>query len=165
MMIVFQLIMVFICVKYPASGEKGSLFSHPISSFWNWMNFTTYFLFIAIFTIGMVIVSVIGQPLLGEFYTELIGSMALFVEAVLALPQVYKNWKSGTTEGLSWVLLATFVLGDAFKTFYFVYKGQPMQFVLCGAFQLFVDFVLIVQVLTEKKKPSPTLPRGGLLGY
>ena len=129
------------------------------------MSYSSYFLFIAIFTIGMVIISAIGQPLLGEFYTELVGSMALFVEAVLALPQVYKNWKSGTTEGLSWVLLGTFLLGDSFKTFYFVYKGQPMQFVLCGAFQLFVDFVLCFQVLTDKKKPSPPQPRGGLLGY
>lgn len=95
----------------------------------------------------------------------MLGTVALFTEAVLAVPQVIRNWQTGSADGLSWVLLGTFFLGDSYKTVYFYLKNQPFQFALCGSFQLFIDFVLAFQMLRDQQSKKKQQPRGGLLGY
>ncbi|KAG2386225.1 hypothetical protein C9374_002671 [Naegleria lovaniensis] len=163
LMIGCQLVLIFVCIKYPSS-ETGSIFTHPIKSFWNWSDFLSYFIFLVIFTVCTSVISFIFHPILQDLYTEMIGTVALFTEAILAVPQVIRNWQTGSADGLSWILVGTFFLGDSYKTVYFYLKNQPFQFVLCGSFQLFIDFVLAFQMLRDQSKKKQQ-PRGGLLGY
>ena len=160
-MILCQVVLIFVCITY-RSTENGTIMTSPFRDFWNWVNFSSYLIFLTVFTLLIGVVSFVCHPIFGEFYGELLGSVALFTEAVLAVPQVIRNYQSGSAEGLSWVLLATFFLGDSYKTIYFFYKGLPLQFVLCGSFQLFVDCILGFQALTYGKKQQA---RGGLLSY
>mmetsp|Transcript_36021 Transcript_36021/g.32400 ORF Transcript_36021/g.32400 Transcript_36021/m.32400 type:complete len:81 (-) Transcript_36021:326-568(-) len=67
-----------------------------------------------------------------DFYVETIGFLALSIEATLGMPQAYSNWKNASTKGLSVALVVNWFLGDASKTGFFVFKDQPMQFILCG---------------------------------
>ena len=90
-----------------------------------------------------------------HWYVELIGTVALSIEATLALPQAYSNWKNHSAEGLNVVLIITWVVGDAFKTLIFVLEQAPMQFILCGAFQLLIDFVVLFQIIIYRSGPSP----------
>lgn len=36
-------------------------------------------------------------------------------------------------------------LGDGFKLFYFIYTGAPLQFIICGAIQLSIDSVIVLE--------------------
>ena len=38
------------------------------------------------------------------------------------------------------------LIGDIFKTGYFIFLNQPFQFVLCGSLQVTVDCLIICQV-------------------
>ncbi|KAL9657981.1 hypothetical protein ABK040_016631 [Willaertia magna] len=156
-MIICQFLMLWICSRYPKSNESGTLFSKPIESFWNWIDFESYCFAMLFFTLFMTLLSFVCPPIFGSYqYSEMIGGIALFTEALLGIPQVIKNFKHGT-EGLSVVLLGTFFLGDGFKTIYFIFKNAPIQFISCGVFQLFVDCILVYQYLTDKKKNKPIL--------
>lgn len=46
------------------------------------------------------------------------------------------------------MILLTWFLGDAFKTFYYIYTGVPLQFILCGIIQLLVDSIVVIQFVS-----------------
>lgn len=60
------------------------------------------------------------------------------------------NQKTKSVQGLSYAMIFSWVAGDAFKTFYFIFKNQPFQFIMCGTVQLIVDFVIIGQIYMFK---------------
>lgn len=70
------------------------------------------------------------------------------------------NQKSKSVEGLSYAMIGTWVIGDAFKTTYFILevffeinsKKQPFQFIMCGTVQLLVDFIIIGQIYFFQKE-------------
>jgi hypothetical protein len=36
--------------------------------------------------------------------------------------------------------------GDTLKTWYFVLKGEPLQFLLCGLVQVTIDLMILLQI-------------------
>ncbi len=62
------------------------------------------------------------------------------------------NHKTKSVEGLSYAMIGSWVVGDAFKTFYFIWEKQPFQFIMCGTVQLIVDFIIIAQIYTYQKE-------------
>jgi hypothetical protein len=52
-------------------------------------------------------------------------------------------------------MIGSWVIGDAFKTFYFITQNQPFQFIMCGSIQLTVDFIIIAQILLYRKTKIP----------
>lgn len=154
-MIIAQLALLSLCVtlrrKHGLSGHSSSILDS--GSFWNWPYFSSFMQFIG----ALVALLTLTTALLSSqsWYVEMIGTVALGIEATLALPQAYSNWKNHSAEGLNVVLIITWVLGDAFKTLIFVLEQSPTQFVLCGAFQLFVDFIVLFQIIIYRSGPSP----------
>ena len=63
-----------------------------------------------------------------------------------------KNCKQKNIEGISVFLIMTWFVGDFCKTIYFVAMSQPTQFILCGAIQLTVDLIILVQLMVYRKK-------------
>ena len=57
--------------------------------------------------------------------------------------------------GMSMFMVMGWLVGDIFKTGYFIFLNQPFQFVLCGSLQVTVDCLIICQVkqqwLSEKE--------------
>lgn len=43
-------------------------------------------------------------------------------------------------------MVCLWACGDSFKTSYFVARGSPAQFVLCGVLQLFIDALIFAQI-------------------
>lgn len=80
------------------------------------------------------------------FFVEILGFLSLSIEATLGLPQLYKNYVTNSTQGLSMELIASWFIGDSFKTFYFLISGAPVQFLFCGVFQLAVDIAITYQL-------------------
>ncbi|KAJ8726475.1 hypothetical protein PYW07_001173 [Mythimna separata] len=128
-----------------AGGEKPHRFyDMERKYFWAWTDFQSY-------VDCMLVFSVLGAAityLLIEFspFVEMIGFLALFTEAMLGAPQIAKNHKNKSTEGMSVSMVIMWTCGDVFKTAYFVLREAPPQFWLCGSLQVSLDVVILFQV-------------------
>ena len=89
----------------------------------------------------------IDQPL----FVEAVGFLALITEALLASPQLVKNFKSKSTVGLSQKMVALWTIGDMFKTVYFIVKSAPLQFLLCGVIQITIDLLIGFQIFAYRQ--------------
>lgn len=81
-----------------------------------------------------------------SIYVECIGFISLFTESFLGLPQAIANFKRRSTAGMSLGMIGGWFLGDGFKTIWFIIKGEPFQFLMCGIIQLSVDVIILIQV-------------------
>lgn len=84
--------------------------------------------------------------------TELMGSLALMTESTLGLPQLLHNYRAHSVTGMSVEMLGAWLLGDAFKAFYFFHNGAPLQFIVCGIVQLTVDLLIGLQFLRYPRR-------------
>eukprot|EP00759_Apiculatamorpha_spiralis_P019985 PhF_6_TR2559/c0_g1_i1/m.4335 len=85
-------------------------------------------------------------------YVEFLGLISVVVEATLALPQIIRNHTRHTTDGLSYILVFTWVFGDTYKLGFCLVRGYPVQFVFCAVVQLLLDFVVMNQIRTLPSK-------------
>lgn len=76
---------------------------------------------------------------------SVVGYVSLGIEALLVLPQILRNARRRSTEGLSIILILTWVVGDVIKVVYYAYKKQELPFIVCGVFQILLDVVVIAQ--------------------
>ena len=69
-----------------------------IDDFWKWTDFSSYIQFMVVFTLlaGVVTFMFIRSP----YYVELLGLLALMTEAMLGVPQFYRNYRNKSTEGM-----------------------------------------------------------------
>ena len=68
------------------------------ADFWNWSTFSDYFQCV----LSMVVIICLLTYLLVESsaYIETIGTLSLCTESTLALPQLFKNFSTGSTQGM-----------------------------------------------------------------
>ncbi|KYQ99889.1 hypothetical protein DLAC_03852 [Tieghemostelium lacteum] len=155
-MIIAQIIMLHLCVSIKSKDSlmnrskkinrqqiSSSFFEQP---FWEWDSFFPYVLFLAIYTFTFFVISYVF--LFTPSYFELLGGLSLAIEATLGLPQLLQNYNKKSTKGLSAVLIISWFVGDLFKTLYFYYTSAPLQFIMCGLFQILVDTAITYQMLT-----------------
>ncbi|EDR22882.1 hypothetical protein, conserved [Entamoeba dispar SAW760] len=98
-----------------------------------------------IFTIIIIFISFITRKI--NFIVQCIGGLSTLIEILLALPQIIKNYKTKNAEGLPLSTIIGWIIGDFFKTIYFIELNVPFQFVCCGIFQLICDGILVSQIL------------------
>ena len=151
--------MIHLCVKisnkeYFAEKRKGRHFTDfDPDYFWRWTDFLSYLEFIA--TVALLgwppgphthLLSVIlpSGCLLMYFlidfpwFVESVGFVAVLTEAMLGVPQFYRNFKNKSTYGMSLPMVIMWTCGDIFKTTYFVLRETPAQFFICGSLQVTV---------------------------
>jgi len=128
--------------------------------FWAWTDFPSYVEFIML----VAVLASILMFFLIDFspFVETIGFLAVFTEAMLGVPQFYRNFKNRSTYGMSLQMVIMWTCGDVFKTSYFYLRNTPAQFFICGAMQVTVDLCILAQVWmyrenTEKRKRSERL--------
>ncbi|KAG8190841.1 hypothetical protein JTE90_028338 [Oedothorax gibbosus] len=121
--------------------------------FWEWTDFLSYLEFLATFTaiVGIFMYFCIEIALV----VEAIGFLAVFIEAMLGIPQFYRNFKKKSTLGMSKKMVFMWTLGDIFKTAYFIIREAPTQFWVCGILQVVIDLSILLQVLIYRVAPSP----------
>ncbi|CBZ28026.1 conserved hypothetical protein [Leishmania mexicana MHOM/GT/2001/U1103] len=98
-----------------------------------------------------------------ENAAEVVGYTALGIEALLVLPQILRNARRRSTEGLTMLLILTWVCGDIIKVIYFIYAKQALPFIVCGCFQVFLDIVVVAQLVYYRlivKRESEVLIEG-----
>lgn len=160
-MVIVQLLMLHLIVKLSARGilpeQNSVLMFQPrddrnyLSAFWAWKSFFDYFIFLFIFTLTATSIVLIDKFL---FPTKFIKVGFLYVstliESTLCMPQAWTNWKNKSTLGLNNSLVISWVSGDAFKLSYFIYSESEMAFIVCAVIQLFVDTIIILQIVYYK---------------
>jgi solute carrier family 66, member 2 len=112
---------------------------------------------VAVIFLGGLILAILIPSVMfidSPWFVEILGFFALGIEACLGTPQLYQNYQKRSTAGLSYEMIASWAVGDLFKTLYFIYSGAPLQFILCGAVQLTVDAAITYQIMTYDNKPT-----------
>ncbi|XP_018310845.1 PQ-loop repeat-containing protein 1 isoform X1 [Mycetomoellerius zeteki] len=116
--------------------------------FWKWTDFKSYLGFMVLFAgIGGVITYLfLDIPI----FIEIIGFLAVLIEAMLGVPQFLRNSSNKSTVGMSIAMVAMWTIGDIFKTCYFILRDTPVQFQVCGAVQVTIDVAILAQVYLYK---------------
>lgn len=120
--------------------------------FWDWNNYRYYLQTYGLFTVACVTITLLFKNIPG--YVEFLGTVSLGIESMLTVPQFLKNRRLRSTEGVSIWLIGCWFGGDAVKIVYFFVSASPVQFVLCGIFQLLVDAATFYQFFKYKKNGS-----------
>ncbi len=73
-------------------------FIADVHNFWKWTSFSYYIFFTLIFSfiVGIVTFSLLRV----HIFVELLGFASLLTEALLGIPQFWKNFKNTSTEGM-----------------------------------------------------------------
>ncbi|OJJ48505.1 hypothetical protein ASPZODRAFT_1608769 [Penicilliopsis zonata CBS 506.65] len=140
-----------------SSVEADGAFSRPYN-FWQWRSAKPYWMFLAYLTGALFFVHVFLPPIAqSELYINLLGYVGLAVEAILPVPQVLANQKSRSCKGFRLSVLASWLIGDAFKMSYFFGSQQviPWAFRMCGIFQCICDCYLGMQYWMFGSGPTP----------
>ncbi|XP_071813659.1 solute carrier family 66 member 2-like isoform X1 [Apostichopus japonicus] len=119
--------------------------------FWKWSRFIDFCQFMLLFCLvsGLVTYVFINNV----YFIEVLGFLAVFIEALLGAPQFYRNYQNLSTQGMSVQMVCFWLSGDTFKTGYFIVKEAPLQFTLCGALQVIIDLSILAQVFYYRNGP------------
>ncbi|CAD8054122.1 unnamed protein product [Paramecium primaurelia] len=154
LMIMMQVELLRLCLTIISNSvykiKPVSFFNNPLNKFWRWSQLNSYIACLITFFIIILISSYFN--LANPQYWEIIGFLSCAIEATLGLPQAIKNHTTKSVKGLSYAMIGSWFLGDAFKTFYFIVKNQPAQFVMCGVIQLSVDIWIMLQIAVFSSK-------------
>ncbi|CAG0878841.1 unnamed protein product [Darwinula stevensoni] len=166
-MIMAMLAMVQLCVNVKHSAiiirEEHSLADFDPNYFWKWTDFRSYLQCTAYFAAFCSILMYIFQA--ASIFVEVVGFSALFIEALLGVPQFLRNYHNQSTHGMrfdpticplytlqnifhfySQKMVLFWTVGDIFKTTYFILRKTPVQFIICGILQFSVDIAVWFQV-------------------
>ena len=128
-----------------SSAASPSFFDFEPRSFWKWPRLSSYLQFETTLVVLLVLLHGTFGGVKG--YGDLLGALSLGIEALLPIPQALQNARHRSSAGLTLPLIAAWFCGDAFKTGVALYRGLPLQFVVCGCIQLSVDTIIVLQTL------------------
>uniref|UniRef100_A0A8C3BCN1 Solute carrier family 66 member 2 n=1 Tax=Cairina moschata TaxID=8855 RepID=A0A8C3BCN1_CAIMO len=138
------------CCWWPTSCGYSSDFD--LNYFWHWSKFTDYVQCVLTFTGVTGYITYLWLD--SSLFVETLGFLAVFTEAMLGVPQLYRNYQNRSTEGMSVKMVLMWTSGDTFKTVYFILNQAPLQFSICGLLQVFVDIAILLQVYLYSSYPQ-----------
>lgn len=135
---------------------RRSYVDFDLHHFWYWSSFTDYVQCVLAFTgvAGYITYLSIDSAV----FVETLGFLAVLTEAMLGVPQLYRNHRHHSTEGMSLKMVLMWTSGDTFKTAYFLLNGAPMQFSVCGLLQVLVDLAILGQAYAFAHHPQKPVP-------
>jgi len=158
-MLFMMMLMLHLCVTVKnkteivtTSKKRTFLEMNFRRDFWQWTDFLSYVQFM--FCFGCFGVMAMYCFVTNVLFVETVGFLAVFVEAMLGVPQFWRNWTNGSTQGMSVKMVMFWLSGDVFKTVYFLLRQAPLQFFLCGSLQVSVDIAILAQVLIYRDTPQ-----------
>jgi len=127
-----------------------------IKNFWNWNHLFSYIFYSCILTIIIgFICYIFGFK--NEIFLEIIGYISTAIDVVLGLPQIYTNYKIKNCNSLSTVMIGAFLIGDTFRTYYYILTKSPFQFILCGILQITINIIIMCQIIYYRRIFNPDL--------
>lgn len=149
LMILAQILLLQLCIRVKRQNagtlfKKRSLFTSSPRYFWRWTDLISYLEFLVLFS--TVLGLTMHQLIHFKPFVEAVGYCALVTESMLGFPQVIKNYKNKSVQGMSISMVLMWFGGDTFKTGYFIANNTPYQFWLCGLLQITIDIIILFQV-------------------
>ena len=161
LMIICQLLLLELTVRLKKKNSKKQAGQKKIkqndivwyfSNFWSWNDFNYYIRFISIYACTCLIGTYFYKD--NETYALFLGNVSSFFEAMLAVPQLIRNFMRKSTKGVTIVLILGWVLGDVFKMYYYYSESAPIQLVACSIFQILTDVTILLQFFIFGDKGS-----------
>nr|XP_002125984.1 PQ-loop repeat-containing protein 1-like isoform X1 [Ciona intestinalis]XP_009861374.1 PQ-loop repeat-containing protein 1-like isoform X1 [Ciona intestinalis] len=157
-MILTMLAMLDLCVNvqmmHDLSSRRRAFIDFDHRYFWKWTRFSDYVQAVLMFTaVGGYTTYLFNSSVV---FVETIGFLAVFTEAMLGVPQFYRNHQNKSTVGMSLQMVLMWTSGDIFKSTYFIMNSAPAQFWICGILQVCLDVAILVQVWYYSKFPQTT---------
>ncbi|XP_042238515.1 solute carrier family 66 member 2-like isoform X2 [Homarus americanus] len=152
-----MMMIISLCVSIRNKGQLVHGKEHVFTDFdydyfWEWTDVQSYVEFMMTFsTMGCLLMYVFIDSIV---FVETAGFVSVLTEAMLAVPQFYKNFVSKSTFGMSRQMVLMWLMGDTFKTIYFFLRSAPLQFFICGCLQIFIDIAVLGQCFIYRKKNS-----------
>ena len=113
---------------------------------WKWYEEIEYYKFIFFWTLILSIICYIVGNKNTHFY-EVLGTISVFCETFIELPQIKENFVLKSTKNLSGMMVLMWLIGDLFKTTYNILYKSPMQMIVGGIIMNFEDVILNTQVI------------------
>jgi uncharacterized protein with PQ loop repeat len=144
------------CMKL-VQWQKNNKFSKTLKNFfdlkkfWGWDNLFSFLFYSVVLGILIGFVCFIFG-IHNKIFMEILGYIATGIDVFLGLPQIYTNYKLQNARSLSTIMIASFLLGDTFRTYYYVHTKSPFQFILCGFMQVSINIILMLQIFYYRLK-------------
>ncbi|XP_039695070.1 solute carrier family 66 member 2 isoform X3 [Pteropus medius] len=119
--------------------------------FWHWSSFADYVQCVLAFTGAAGYITYLSID--SAVFVETLGFLAVLLEAMMGVPQLCRNHRHRSTEGMSIKMVLMWTSGDTFKTAYFLLNGAPLQFSVCGLLQVLVDLAILAQAYAFACRP------------
>lgn len=131
--------------------QHGAPSSRPFA-FWQWRAARPYWSFVTYLAGVLLVLHLLMASSTALFlsYTNVLGMVALTIEATLPLPQLLANWRRRGCLGFRPSVIVNWVIGDTFKMWFFFASSDgevPWAFKACGIFQACCDLGLAAQYL------------------
>ena len=150
----------------PMINENNNKFLHKfyycvsdyfsIKNFWKWNHLFSYIFYSCILTIIIgCICYIFGFK--NEVFLEIIGYISTAIDVLLGFPQIYTNYKLKNCNSLSTVMIGAFLIGDTFRTYYYILTKSPFQFILCGILQISINIIIMLQIIYYRRIISSDL--------
>lgn len=165
LMILVHILCLHVALTHRAPAATHMPFAHVGAGprkrpydFWQWRAPRPYWSFITYFSAALLgaHVLVAATPFFLA-YTDVLGAVALTIEATLPIPQLLANWQRKGCAGFRPSVIVNWVIGDTFKMWFFFASSAgevPWAFKACGIFQASCDLGLAAQYLVWGDGPA-----------
>ena len=120
---------------------------------WNWTNQIEYYKFMFLIVIILLLISgVIGIH--NVVLTNVYGTISVTSEASTLIPQIIVSCRTKNASNLSGSMVFLWFIGDSCKFVYNIKYKTPLQMIISGGFQIFLDFFCFMQILCYKDKKN-----------
>ena len=122
-----------------------------LKKFWGWDNLFSFLFYSVVLGILIGFVCFIFG-IHNKIFMEILGYISTAIDVFLGLPQIFTNYKLQNARSLSTIMIGSFLLGDTFRTYYYVSTKSPFQFILCGFLQVTINIILMLQIFYYRLK-------------
>ena len=125
-----------------------------LNNFWGWDNLFSFLFYSIVLAILIGFVCFIFG-IHNKIFLEILGYIATGIDVFLGMPQIYTNYRLKNSHSLSTIMIISFLLGDLFRTYYYITTKSPFQFILCGIMQVSINVILLIQIIYYKRRGNP----------
>lgn len=173
LIIIFQIYLIHLWVKYHKTIEPNkSLNQKNINNYekkelieyildwsdtispnkvWNWSAEPEYYKFMSFIVLVLLVISgVVGIH--NVFLTNIFGSLSVVAETGTLIPQIIVTCRTKISSNLSSLMVALWLVGESCKLIYNILYKTPVQMIISGGLQIFLDFFFLMQIFCYRDK-------------
>ena len=118
---------------------------------WNWSNQIEYYKFMSIIVFILLLISgIVGIH--NVVLTNIYGTISVTSEASTLIPQIIVSCKKKNASNLATSMVVLWLIGDSCKFVYNIKYHTPIQMIISGGLQIFLDFFALMQIFFYRNK-------------